>query len=372
MNFYKLCIVACSCFCFTLSRETVDVRVYSKLTEGYKTFRIPCLARSANGTLLAFAEGRVPLDRPPVGNMSTCYGAEASLADGHCVDKDIVVKRSYDGGMSWSGPDVLTKTNKTYFYSNVNTALDAQGRIYLIYSRCSVDDYYGNCVDVIQLSDNNGESFTSPVYLSHHGRIGGPTGGWVVRYAIGKPFQGRIIVPKQGTLTTVLYSDDRGLTWKYVPGISNDQLTGEAAIAEVSDGSLVAVMRYGYMPVFFRSMDGGMSWTRFNTSHLINPNCEMSLTTFASGKDDEETKLLLSHANTNTSPSPNGRQNMTIHMSSDGGLNWVAIADIYNGPSAYSSTLQISSTTAACLYERSEGAPPVAFDSINIAFVPVN
>ena len=346
------------------------MKVYSKLIEGYKTFRIPCLARSANGTLLAFAEGRVPLDRPPVGNISTCYGLNASLQDGHCVDKDIVVKRSYDGGMSWSDPDVLTNTNKTYFYSNINTALDVKGRIYLIYSRCSVDDIHSDCVDVIQLSDDNGESFTSPVYLSHVVLTGGPSGGWAVRYAIGKPFQGRIIVPKRETGS--LYSDDRGLTWKYASGIQK-QFTNEAAIAEVSDGSLVAVLRGGYMPVFFRSMDGGMSWTTFNTSRLINPNCEMSLTTFASENEGTiTTKLLLSHANTNVSPSPYGRQNMTIHMSSDGGLNWVPIADIDKGPSAYSSTLQINSTTAACLYERSEGPLPVAFDSINIAFVSVN
>lgn len=56
-----------------------NLKVYSKLIEGYKTFRtrVPCLARIAYG-------GRVQLYRPGVGSSSLCYGPEASTHD-HCT-----------------------------------------------------------------------------------------------------------------------------------------------------------------------------------------------------------------------------------------------------------------------------------------------
>jgi len=55
----------------------------------YPVFRIPSLIESAQGTLLAFAEGR------------------ASIADDG--DIDIVLKRSFDGGRTWTRLQVVAE-----------------------------------------------------------------------------------------------------------------------------------------------------------------------------------------------------------------------------------------------------------------------
>lgn len=345
-----------------------DYEVYSKLSENYMTFRIPGLIVAANKTLLAFAEGRVATDKPIIGNASVCYGTLASILDSRCVDKDIVVKRSYDGGQSWTRVDVITNSNSTYFYSNPNAAVDPDGRIYVSYWRCEVATYYSDCVDVVFQSDDNGETFSSPDYLlTNREGIGGPGGGWVVRYAEGKPWQGRIVFGKHDL--SMLYSDDQGTSWKDGTATGHGS---ESEIAELTNGTLVRCVRSGYEPLILNSTDGGMSWNKIDTSPLMNPDCQMSLTSFIRydpGRGDIIT-LLLSHANSDITPSPNGRLNMTVHASSDG-ITWQPLLVIYPGPSAYSSTIQYNSTTAACLYERSDGKPPIDFDSINIAFFPV-
>ena len=340
-------------------------KVFSQKSEGYETFRIPGLVQTSNGTLLAFAEGRVAIDRPAVGNASVCYGSPASKHDSSCVDKDIVYKRSYDAGATWTATVVLTEANATYFYSNPNAAVDPRtGRVYLLYARCAVAKVYGDCVDVVRESNNDGETFgDSRLYEDLPLGIGGPGGGWVVRRAMGKPWQGRVLFPKHGK--SFLYSDNEGVDWK--AGLTLESF-GENEIAETSNGSLVMAIRSGYAPAFLRSDDGGAKWYRPDViTSLVNPNCQVSLTSF---QTKSNVYLLLSHPNTNVEPQPLGRQNMTVHYSADMGTTWSVLVQIYEGSSAYSSVIQINETTAACFYERSESSPPINFESMYIAFIP--
>ena len=60
-----------------------DPAVFTSGDDDYDTFRIPALIEAADGTLLAFAEGRVG-GRGDSGNI------------------DLVLKRSRDGGTTWS------------------------------------------------------------------------------------------------------------------------------------------------------------------------------------------------------------------------------------------------------------------------------
>ena len=59
--------------------------VFVSGTEGYHTFRIPSVARTADGTLHAFAEGRLTNRSDPGG-----------------THIDLVYKRSTNGGKNWS------------------------------------------------------------------------------------------------------------------------------------------------------------------------------------------------------------------------------------------------------------------------------
>src|SRR5438046_1669441 len=66
-------------------RETV---VFTAAKEGYHTYRIPALAVTAKRTILAICEGR-----------------KTSRADHG--DVDLVLKRSTDGGATWTSLDLL-------------------------------------------------------------------------------------------------------------------------------------------------------------------------------------------------------------------------------------------------------------------------
>ena len=71
-----------------------ETEVYVAGEGGYHTYRIPAMVVTAKGTVLAFAEGR-----------------QAGAADSGNID--LVLKRSHDGGVSWSALQVLAITGRT-------------------------------------------------------------------------------------------------------------------------------------------------------------------------------------------------------------------------------------------------------------------
>src|SRR4051812_20613650 len=66
--------------------EQTDVFVSGQ--DGYHTYRIPALMRGKNGDLLAFCEGR-------------------KNAGGDAGDIELLLKRSADGGKTWSAQQIL-------------------------------------------------------------------------------------------------------------------------------------------------------------------------------------------------------------------------------------------------------------------------
>ena len=62
--------------------------IFTSGEDGYNTYRIPSLAVIRNGTILAFCEGR-------------------KMSGGDSGVIDLLVKRSTDGGSSWSEPQVV-------------------------------------------------------------------------------------------------------------------------------------------------------------------------------------------------------------------------------------------------------------------------
>ncbi|MFO1520647.1 MAG: sialidase family protein [Kiritimatiellia bacterium] len=100
--------------------------VYVSGQGGYHTYRIPALARTNAGTLLAFCEGRR--------NSSSDTG-----------DIDLLVRRSADGGVTWGPPIVVwndgantcgnpapvvdTATGTIHLLSTWNLGTDAEGKI---------------------------------------------------------------------------------------------------------------------------------------------------------------------------------------------------------------------------------------------------
>ena len=87
--------------------------------DGYNTYRIPAIARTTNGTLLAFCEGR-----------------KTSSSD--AGDIDVVLRRSTNNGASWEPMQVVTEegTNAAITIGNPAPVVDeTTGHIFLLFCR---------------------------------------------------------------------------------------------------------------------------------------------------------------------------------------------------------------------------------------------
>ena len=215
-----------------LLSATLTTTVFRAESEGYHTFRIPGLL-SHGSTVIALAEGRARVGGPgavcdgPSGkwtNNTCCFGVLASHYDGQCRDKDVVIKRSTDGGHTFGRVVAVARANATFFYSNLMGVFD-HTRLVLMYSRCEVTtsppggESYATCVPVLRISHDLGRTLSSPIDLPVARGIGGPTLGLALRLKqqhnttrVLFPFQ---CAPKFSSC--VLYSDDAGLdpsSWK--------------------------------------------------------------------------------------------------------------------------------------------------------------
>ncbi|MBI2434123.1 MAG: exo-alpha-sialidase, partial [Candidatus Hydrogenedentes bacterium] len=95
------------------------VVVFDHGTEGYHTFRIPALARTLDNTLLAFCEGRK--------NGMTDTG-----------DIDLVLRRSQDGGETWS-PLILVVDDAANTCGNPVPVVLHSGEILLVLTKNNGD-----------------------------------------------------------------------------------------------------------------------------------------------------------------------------------------------------------------------------------------
>ena len=242
--------------------EPVQVDVYVAGEGGYHTYRIPSIVAAPDGTLLAFAEGR-----------------QANASDSG--DIDLVMKRSTDGGLTWSALTVIGDNGPNTF-GNPCPVVDAStGTIWLFTthnrgvdreSAIIAGEAGGTRTVWLMRSDDNGVTWSPPVEVTASTKRSDWT--W---YATGpgvgiQTTAGRLVIPANHAeahtgihRSHVIYSDDGGSTWT-IGGIA-DPGTNESQIAELSDGRLMLNMRnHPPKPVNVRQVaisdDGGRTLSR--------------------------------------------------------------------------------------------------------------
>jgi len=303
------------------------IRIFEEGKDGYHSYRIPCLARAANGNLIAFAEGRK--------YTSLDYG-----------DIDLVYKLSTDGGLTWSDlKTVIDEGEGTW--GNPTALTDREtGRIWLFLSwnddnhAQAGGSFDGKTYDPIDAwgqrrvfaihSDDHGESWTTPQDLTETllpphftWDAMGPGIGIQVEHG---PASGRLIIPAQGRN---IYSDDHGNTWQYELVPSN---TGEATIVELSNGLLmrndrpVASAWEGNHARFVSmgSIESGFSPFRAE-KNLPDSRCQASILRYSWVPSRI---LFLNPANDGGSGMP-FRCRMTVRLSYDDGATWTESRRLY-------------------------------------------
>ncbi|NLH49196.1 MAG: exo-alpha-sialidase [Myxococcales bacterium] len=301
--------------------------LYVNHVDGYPVFRIPSVIETTQGTLLAFCEGR-----------------DSILDDGNI---DIVLKRSFDDGLTWTALQVVID-NDLDTAGNPAPVVDRDtGTIWLPYCTNPAHDMNNRRV-FITSSEDDGETWAAPIEITEMTRQNDWT--WNAT-GPGRSIQlrsGRFVVPGNHRTTGgeshshILYSDD-GLDWR-IGGILGPD-TDESQVAELDDGSLIINMRdlsAEHRRQIARSDDEGLTWSATTYDDALpDPSCQGSLLQTPYG-------LLFSN--------PVGeveilRHDLTVRLSEDGGETWAASKLLHPGPSAYSALSILPDGRLGCLYE---------------------
>jgi sialidase-1 len=294
----------------------VQTPVFVSGTEEYHTFRIPSLLVTKRGTLLAFCEGRRD-------------------GGGDSGDIDVVLRRSTDGGQTWRPLQVVWNDGANTC-GNPCPVQDETGAIHLLLTHNLGEDKEAEILAGTSKgartvwacrSDDDGATRTAPRDIT--ASVKRPDWTW---YATGPgigiritkgPRRGRLVIPCDHNIagtrqawSHVIYSDDRGKTWKIGGNAAQDR-TNESQVAELSDGRLMLNSRGTDRSKRFRgisySADGGETWTDFRYDMtLIEPICQASLIAHAPG-DGSPLLLFSNPADTDA------RRNLTVRLSRDDG-----------------------------------------------------
>ncbi len=352
----------------TAPQPPFQTEVFVGGTEGYHTFRIPALIATAKGTLLAFCEGR------------KSGGSDAG-------DIDIVLRRSTDGGQTWSKlqvvadhdtntignpcPVVDQSTGRIWLPLTWNLGTDAESQIMAGTSRDARRVY-------LTVSDDDGLTWAPLLEISDSARQ--PHWRW---YATGPgvgiqltrgPHAGRLVIPANHSdhsdparhpyRSHVLISDDHGKSWR-LGGVVGEK-TNESTIAELSDGRILDNMRSyqgQHRRAIATSEDGGETWSPVTLDEaLVEPVCQASLLRYSFAGKDQKSRLLFAN------PASTGRQLMTVRISYDEGRTWPVSKLIYAGSAAYACLTKLPDESIGLLVER-DGYRKITFARFDLGWL---
>ncbi len=328
--------------------------------DGYHTYRIPSLLVTSKGSVLAFCEGR-------------------KTGSGDHGDLDLVMKRSTDGGRTWSPQKVVHEEggDAKITIGNPCPVVDrTDGTIWLPMCRDNKE------VSILSSTDD-GLSWSAPKNISSS--VVRPDWTWVATGpGIGIQLQrgpnaDRLVIPcdhkrslpsnEHEINSHVMISDDHGQSWRITQSIQPGG--NECQVVERFDGSLLINTRMQGGFLGYRgtstSIDGGESWTAIELDkQLPCPKCQGSLIRYDS-LDNAQSCLLFSnpHPPASSDDKPSGKRvNLMIRMSLDEGKTWPIARLLHKGPAAYSSLASLSDGTVLCLYE---GGEKSAYQSLRLA-----
>ena len=310
---------------------------------GYRQYRIPAMAVTPSGRVIAIYDARLDFDDLP-------------------GPVDLVIRTSDDHGNSWSKQEVFRKHEGISGFGDASILIDpsvgAKGRIIVFYQWTKIAGFFESTLGTDSndplvahiarsISDDDGITWRHDVItdqLKDANTLGiFATSGMGGRISSGE-FAGRLLQTfvlrnKSALLSAIGYSDDHGENWCLGALIPSGN---ETAIAGLNDGSVLIHSRATPYRISGRSVDGGVSLTVLEPDlALPDPSDNGSLTVLSSGD------VICTHNHDSDL-----RRNTVIKRSTDAGRTWSSGICIEADSSAYSTACELADGSIGVLYER--------------------
>ncbi|MCQ9164815.1 exo-alpha-sialidase [Arthrobacter sp. STN4] len=338
-------------------------------TGGHRQYRIPALAVSTRGTLLAAYDGRPNLDDLP-------------------NPIDLLLRRSTDNGRTW-GPQQKVRTGTGLAgFGDPSLLVDTHtGRIFLFHAAGTHAGFFEAAEglepeDAIQhadlsFSDDDGATWEHrrlTAMLKREGITGlFAAAGAGIQIHTGS-LRGRLVqqfvVLHHGDIKAAsAYSDDHGDTWTlgdFVPTTGASR-ANENKVACLADGSLLLHSRATPHRLTATSTDGGHSYTPARPHpELPDPGDNGSLARFdglpnVPGLATPATDHWLIATHNHDSRL---RRNTVLTLSQDNGASWPHAVVLCPGSSEYSTAARLPDGRIGVLYER-QGYQEIVFTTVD-------
>lgn len=348
----------------SFAAEPVRQDLFTAGENGYAMYRIPGILVTAKGSILVYCEAR--------------------RAGGDWGDIDLLMRRSTDGGKTFSAPApigsrpkdaarnpaaVARKQGKEGAITMNNPVMFAakDGAVHLLY-----------CIEYGRVfycrSDDDGQTFgASTEITSVFDKLRSEYDWKVIATGPGHGIQlstGRLLVPvwlslgtegnahKPSRVTTV-YSDDAGKTWHAgaLVTAAKDPVAPDASetnAVELSDGRVMLNLRHTGA-THFRAVttgpDGAGNWSPLKHDNALpEPICFASLQRYGGGKAGSGKNIILFSNPHN--PTDRKRHNLAIKLSEDDGKTWPVMKVLEPGLAAYSDLAVGADGKIHCFFER--------------------
>jgi len=310
---------------------------------GNRFFRIPSLVVTTNGTLLAFASER--------------KGSNGDF--GH--DTDVVLRRSTNGGGTWTEPETILSQKGVDFHSGPVVVDRKTGAVFKFARSHGATTKPGSDWrdNYVLRSDDDGKTWTKSVLDLENERatlrFGPGNGGHGIQLK-----DGRLVVHggywrvSNGTKRMslcLIESIDRGKTWRVMEGSDLDNTHVEFCIAETAPGRIYINIREKYTPSRLYTFigPGKTPIAEAKPVHgLPSAQCRAGMVeVLVAGKP----YLYFTGPTGTGSGHTSRRVGLSLFRSDLEGSQWERVALIHKGKAAYSDLAVLVDGDLGCLYE---------------------
>ena len=318
-------------------------------TDNCRYYRIPAMVLDKDGNIVVASDRR--------------YDSNADLGN-HKID--VSIRRSEDGGRTWSAQNIIAtgdgSSTTDYGYGDPALARTKGGRLICMMAAGSVMYWNGMRNAAVCISDDNGKTWTAPrqLYTSNFtDAVNGKTN------ELG--FYGNFISSGKGLTTfdgTVMFtnncltydntsspqcylisSTDEGESWTMGPGKAYAGCD-ESKLEQLNDGRLLLSVRHSGDRGFNTGNADGTEWgTSWKNGQISGNACNADILYF-SRKTEGGPDIML-----HTYIKSSARENLTLAMSIDEGENWTDFMTIQPGGAAYSTMVRLADGNLAILFE---------------------